>query len=78
MALHVCENIIEDFSVIINKLLSKRFPIIIFDPNKSFLHNILQMNYSAQTAVSNTVIKYKSECPIGISYYDDFEFCSIV
>ena len=27
MALHVCENIIEDFSVIINKVFSTKYPI---------------------------------------------------
>ena len=29
MALHVCENIIEDFSVIINKLFPTKYPISI-------------------------------------------------
>ena len=34
MALHVCENINEDFSVIINKLFWTKYPIDIFDPTK--------------------------------------------
>ena len=34
MALHVCENINEDLSVIIKKLFSTKYPIDIFDLTK--------------------------------------------
>ena len=41
MALHVCENIIEDFSVIINKLISTKYPISILYLIKWWLPTIL-------------------------------------